>query len=226
MIINSRLKIFLVSFFVLYNVCAFAQNNDMQLWTNISVEKKLTKTFSLNYAEEVRFNENISEVGQFFSDLGGTYKISKTWRISVNYRFTNKRQLDDSYSKRHRYYFDLSYKKKFDRIIFLFRTRFQSQCADINCSDDGKIPDYYSRNKVTFKFDFDKKYIPYISAEMFYQLNNPDGNVIDNMRYAGGVEYQFNKRASLDLFYLIQQEYNCVKPERDFVIGVGYNYSF
>jgi len=203
-----------------------AQNNDMQLWTTISLEKKITKTFSLNYAEEVRFNENISEVGQFFSDIGGTYKINKAWRISANYRFTNKRQLDDSYSKRHRYYVDLSYRKKFDKIVIMFRTRFQSQYSDIYSSYTGIIPDYYSRNKLTLKPDLDKKYSPYISAEMFYQLNNPEGNNLDNMRYTGGIEYKFNKKASLDLFYMIQQEYNVAKPQRDFVVGIGYNINF
>lgn len=203
-----------------------AQNNDMQLWTTISLEKKITKTFSLNYAEEVRFNENISEVGQFFSDIGGTYKINKAWRISANYRFTNKRQLDDSYSKRHRYYVDLSFRKKFDPVVLMFRTRFQSQYKDVFSSYTGKIPEHYSRNKLTLKFDLDKKYNPYLSAEMFYQLNNPEGNKIDNMRYSVGLEYAFNKRTSLDFYYMIQQEYSVSNPERDFVIGAGYQYSF
>lgn len=203
-----------------------AQNNDMQLWTNLSIEKKLTKTFSLNFSEEVRFYDNISEVGQFFSDVGGTYKISKSWRLSVNYRFTNKRQLNDSYSKRHRYYIDLSCRKKMEKIVVLFRTRFQSQYTDVFCSLTGKIPEYYSRNKLTLKFDLDKKYTPYLSAELFYQLNNPEGNDIDNMRYSVGLEYQFNKRTGLDFFYMIQQEYNVNNPKRDFVAGIGYQYSF
>lgn len=226
MIIANKIKIVLAFLMLLFNVSVFSQNNDMQLWTNISLEKKLTKTFSFNFTEEVRFNENISEVGQFFSDIGGTYKISKAWRISANYRFTNKRQVDNSYSKRHRYYFDLSFKKKFNLIVFSFRTRFQSQYADIYSSNDGTVPSYYSRNKLSLKLDLNKKYSPYLSAEMFYQLNNPDGNKIDNMRYSGGLEYEFNKRMGVDLYYMIQQEYNVKNPERDFVVGVGYKYSF
>lgn len=226
MIIANKIKIVLAFLPLLFTICAFSQSNDMQLWTNISLEKKLTKTFSLNFTEEVRFNENISEVGQFFSDLGGTYKISKAWRVSANYRFTNKRQVDNSYSKRHRYYLDLSFKKKFDLIVFSFRTRFQSQYADIYSSNDGTFPSYYSRNKLSLKLDLNKKYLPYLNAEMFYQLNNPDGNKVDNMRYSVGLEYEFNKRMGVDLFYMIQQEYNVKNPERDFVVGVGYKYSF
>ena len=226
MIIANKIKIVLVFLMLLFNVSVFSQNNDMQLWTNISLEKKITKTFSFNFTEEVRFNENISEVGQFFSDIGGTYKISKAWRISANYRFTNKRQVDDLYSKRHRYYLDLSFKKKFDLVVFSFRTRFQSQYADIYSSNDGTVPNYYSRNKLSLKLDLNKKYSPYLSAEMFYQLNNPDGNKLDNMRYSLGLEYEFNKRMGIDLFYMIQQEYNVKNPERDFVVGVGFKCSF
>lgn len=224
--INNLRLLYVFAYGILFSAGnLYSQTNDLQLWTNISLEKKITKTFSLNYAEEVRFNENISEVGQFFSDLGCNYKISKSWRISVNYRYTNKKKLDDSYSKRNRYYIDLSYRKKFDKVICVFRTRFQSQYVDVYSSSIGRIPEYYSRNKLTFKIDLDKKFAPYLSIEMFYQLHNPEGNDIDNMRYTGGVEYQFNKKASLDIFYMIQQEYNVKRPERDYVIGIGYSIS-
>ncbi|MDD5571339.1 MAG: DUF2490 domain-containing protein [Bacteroidales bacterium] len=201
-----------------------AQSNDAQLWTSLTVEKKLSQTISVNFSEELRLCNNISEIDQFFSDAGIDYKISKPWHISANYRFTNKMQINNTFSKRHRYYFDLSYRNKINNLSFNIRTRFQSQYADVSSSETGKIPEYYSRNKLTLKLDLNKKYTPYISAEMFFQLNNPEGNNIDNMRYTAGIEYEFNKKSSLDIFYMIQQEYNVTNPETDFVIGVGYGF--
>jgi len=205
----------------------YAQYNDAGMWFSINAEKKITPVFSFTLSEEGRFNENISELGTFFTDAGLSYKIGKLFKVSINYRFTNKRQVNDFYSKRHRYYVDLSIRKKFKPIILSFRTRFQSQYTDMFSSSTGLMPSYYSRNKLTLKFDLDKKYTPYISTELFSPLNNQDGGIlIDNARYTAGIEYAFNRMHSLDIFYLIQRECNVKNPETDYIIGLGYNLNF
>lgn len=203
-----------------------AQVNDAGLWTNLCLEKKLSPSFAVNFNQESRFNENVSELGSFFSDIGITYKIRKELTVGGNYRFTEKKRLDDSYSSRHRYYFDIAYKKKMNLVSLTFRTRFQSQYADYNSKPDGKVPIYYSRNKLSIKYNTGKRYKPYLASELFYQMNNPNGNEIDNVRYVFGVDYELNKMNSIELFYLLQQEYNVKNPGRDYVIGIGYTVSF
>lgn len=201
---------------------SYAQMNDAGLWLSLNGEKKITPNLSFALSQEFRMNENVTELGTFFSDAGFTYKLSKTIRASFNYRFANKRNLDDSYSKRHRYYIDLAARKKIKPFVLSFRTRFQSQYADINCSPDGKTPDYYSRNKLSLKFDLDKRYTPYIYTELFFPLFSGEGFYFDNARYCAGIEYQKNRMHTFDIFYMIQQEYNVNDPERDFIIGIGY----
>jgi hypothetical protein len=223
---NLCCKVIFPLFMVLLSTQVFAQWNDAQLWTSVNLEKKIIKGFTVSLSEEVRFSENITEVGIFFTDIGLNYKINKNWRISGNYRFTNKIQLDNSYSKRHRYYFDLSYRKKFYQFTLLARTRFQSQYADVNSSETGHLPEYYSRNKLTLKYSITKNISPYLSAEAFIPLNNPNVKGIDNMRYSLGAEWEFVKNSTLDVYYMIQQEYQVKNRERDFVTGIGYNYSF
>ncbi|MEI6851324.1 MAG: DUF2490 domain-containing protein [Bacteroidota bacterium] len=219
-------KIVISAFLFLTASAAFAQWNDAHLWTSISIEKKIIKNFSVTVSEELRFSENITELGTFFTDIGLNYKINKHWRVSGDYRFTNKIRLDNSYSKRHRYYFDLSYRKKFYQFSILARTRIQSQYADVNSSETGHLAEYYSRNKLTLKYNITSKIAPYLSAEAFIPLNNPEVKGIDNMRYSLGLEWEFLKNSTLDVFYMIQQQYQAKDPERDFVTGIGYSYSF
>lgn len=221
-----RKNLILLLLYALFLGNSTAQMNDAGLWTNVSLEKKLVSSFAVNLNQEFRFNENFSELGIFFSDLGIAYKVRKGLSVGANYRFTEKRRLDDSYSTRHRYYFDVSYKQKITLFSFSFRTRFQSQYADFNSSLDGKIPVFYSRNKLGIKYNQGGKYKPYFTSELFYQLSNPDGNEIDNVRFALGIDYELSKISSLELFYLIQQEYNVRNPVRDYVIGMGYAVSF
>lgn len=199
-----------------------AQVNDAGLWMSFNAEKKINPVLSANLSEEFRIDENFCELGTFFTDAGITYKFKKYIRISANYRFSNKRQVDDSYSKRHRYYLDLTFRYKLKPVIFSFRTRIQSQYKDMFSSSLGKIPDYYSRNKVTLKFDLDKKYAPYISTESYTPLLTGEGLYIDNVRYCAGIEYQLNRVHGFDIFYLIQMEYNVNNPRNDYVVGIGY----
>jgi outer membrane protein assembly factor BamA len=203
-------------------MAGFAQTKDAMLWLNVTLEKKITKDFSLSVAEELRFSDNITELGAYFTDLGLNYKFDKHWRMSANYRFTNRQRLDDSYSKRHRYYFDLSYRNKFKPFSLIFRTRFQSQYTDVNSSATGHVPEYYWRNKLSLKYELEKKYTPYISLEMFLPVLTPQLSQPDGMRYTAGMEYAINKHATLDLYYMIQRAYNVNNPETDFVIGVGF----
>ncbi len=199
-----------------------AQTQDANLWMNVAIEKKITPKFSIGISQEFRMNENITELGTFFTDLCFNYKITKNIRVSANYRIINKRRLDDSYSLRHRYYFDLSFRKKYRPVIFNFRTRFQSQYKDVLSSNDGKVPSNTLRNKLTVKFDAGKKLQPYISAEIYTPLHRPFDIFIDNTRYSAGVEYEINRMHTIDVFYLFQKEYNINKPQIDHVLGIGY----
>ncbi len=212
------------SFWFISAQCVFSQVNDAGLWTSVNLEKKITADFSLNLSEELRFNENISELGTAFTEFGGDYKLIKNLTAGISYRFIQKRRVDDFYSTRHRLIFNLSYRHKIKKLSITLRERFQTQYADIYSSEDGKIPEHTLRSKLTLKYDFDKKYFPFIYTELFYQLNNPEGNELVNVRYAAGFEYEFNKRSSLDLFYLINKEINVNNPWTDYVIGVAYNF--
>ncbi len=189
-------------------------------------EKKITKGFSISLAAELRMNNNITQVGTYFTELGLNYRFSKKVRLSGNYRFMARSRADGTYSNRHRYYFDLAYREKIKSVTVLFRTRFQSQYADILSSPEGKVPEYYSRNKLTIKYDATKKATPYISTELFTPLCNVHGITIDNVRYSGGVEYAFNRVHTIDLFYMLQQEYNVKNSETDHIIGIGYYFTF
>jgi hypothetical protein len=213
--------------FSIYITCTYAQVNDAGLWTSLSAEKKLSKGFTASLSQELRFNENISELGTAFTEAGVEHKIIKRIAIGLGYRFIQKKNPDDSYSLRHRLLIDLTYRYKAGEFSFSLRERFQSQVADVASGEDGFLPVNYLRNKLTIKYSPDKKdFSPWISTEVFYQLNNNRGNEIDNMRYAAGVDFDFNKHHSIGLFYLINQEINVSNALTEYISGIGYKYTF
>ncbi len=231
---NKHIKIVLAGsiFFLLSVRIVFAQVNDAGLWTYMSIEKKVTARLSFDITEELRMNENITELGTFFTEAGGSYKVTDYFKVGAYYRFINKRQVDDHYSTRHQYHIDLTFKKKFKPITLSFRTKFRGEYRDINSSDIGKLPYYYSENKLTVKYEINRKFEPYFFVEIFNPISrplkdsHPSGVFMDQAKYCLGVDYTINRRHGLDFYYLLEQEYNVKDPLTEYVVGLGYTYSF
>ena len=201
-----------------------AQVRDAGLWTSASFEAKVAKKLTACIAQELRFNENISELGTAFTDAGLGYKLNKHFQLAVNYRYIQKRRTDNYYSFRHRFYIDVKYEKKIKPFQIQFRSRLQDEYDDIGRASDGGIPIYYSRNKLSMNWDLNKPFSPYVSVELFSPLNYPRNKVIDNIRTTAGVDYEISKHQKFDLFYMIQKEVNVSNPGTDFVVGLGYAY--
>lgn len=201
-----------------------SQVNDAGLWTSMSFDAKVVKKLSLTLSQEFRFNENITELGTSFTESGLTYKLNKHLQIAVNYRFTQQRKLNNYYTLRNRFYADFKYNHKIKPFALSWRARFQNQIADLGRASDGGVPEYYFRNKLSAKWDFNKPFEPYISFELFSPLKFPRTHAFDNMRGTAGVEYEFSKHHKIDVYYMIQRELNVSNPETDFIIGLGYAY--
>jgi len=214
----------LIAIGLLFSNLVKGQVRDAGLWTSVNFEAKVVKKLTATISEEVRFNENITEVGTIFTDVGLAYKLNKHFQFSLNYRFTQRRTVEDYYSMRHRIYIDIKYEKKINPIQIQFRTRLQDQCADVGRDSDGGVPEYYLRNKLSLKWDLDKPYKPYLSVETFSPLNYPRYSAFDGIRTTAGVEYDFSKHNKIDAYYMIQKELSVSMPQTLFVLGIGYFY--
>jgi hypothetical protein len=200
----------------------YAQQRDAGLWTSISLDVKVTQKLTAGVSQEFRFNENVSELGTYFTDAGLGYKISKNLQVAANYRFIQKRRVDDSYSPRHRFYLDVKFRKKIKPFNFQLRSRLQDQYADIGRAADGGIAEYYSRNKFSLEWDNRKSFKPFVSVELFSPLNYPREYAFDNMRYVAGIELAYSKHHNFEFFYMIQKEFHAANPVTDYIAGVGY----
>lgn len=210
----------------LMGICSsgFAQVNDAGQWTTLTLERKFTQSYAMYLTQELRFNQNISELGVFFTELGAEYKINNLIKISAAYRFVNSRRLDGTYNGHSRYYTDITIKKKFKPVILIYRLRYQSQLLNFVEQSQKTIPTTNIRNKFIVKLDLHKSYTPYIAAELFYQLNDNIRKEFDRVRYYVGFDYEINKKNEVGLYYLLQKEFNVVNPNSDYVIGLTYTY--
>ena len=70
------------------------------------------------------------------------------------------------------------------------------------------------------KLDLEKKYTPYISAELFTDVK---ARLNNKVRYAMGVNYRINKLHELGFYFMHQREFNVEDPYFDYIWGVNYS---
>jgi hypothetical protein len=224
-LLKSKLTGIFFLVLLIYNH-SFAEKipEDAWQWTTVSVDKKITRHWSVGLDEELRLFDNMSRINLFFTNVGVTYKIN-SFKFSLVYRFVNKNQ-DEYYSKRHRLYFDAAYKYNIKKFTIAYRLRFQGQVRDYYSSDFGRSIESYSRSKFDFSYDV-KKYSPFVAAEFRFQISNPSfheaDKLWDRMRYYAGCTYSFNRMHSVQLYYMFQHDFNNNRLENDFTLGVQYS---
>ena len=218
--------LFILSVFIagLFPKIIHAQIDDIGVWLGVALQKQLTRQLEGSVGEQLRLNHDVTTINQLLTDVGLAYSFSKKLKVGVNYRFINSNQ-DNYYSKRHRFYMDLSYKEKFGLVTFTLRERIQSQFSDYYSSENGKIPVWTLRSKLTSKFDIEKKYSPYLSGEIYYLIDNAkEIEGYTRYRIETGIDYEFNRIHSINPFILYQ---HIISPPFDELIyGVTYTYNF
>lgn len=204
-----------------------AQYDDAGMWNTINVEKKLKNNFSVFITEEFRLKENFSQINLFYTNVGVGYRPYNFLKVEFIYRSIEKKLITDFYSIRHRLMLDITLKKKYGDFSLSYRHRLQAEVRNVNSSDNGSIPEWYSRNKVEVKYDLHKKYTPYTSCELRYQIDDVRNIESDDTwhraRYVLGFEYEINKKNTFGVYYLIQHEWNVSIPENLYILGLEYS---
>jgi len=84
---NYKIKIFvLLVSFVGISTIAFAQPEDFQSWTMLSVSKKLNKKYSTSVTSIFRFNDNVSKFNDINFDYRFARKLKKGFTAQVVFR--------------------------------------------------------------------------------------------------------------------------------------------
>ena len=223
--IHIRSLSFITLIIISNNYFLLAQEfNDFGIWTQASIDKKIAKKTILNGQIQGRLSENSTAFTRLSFGLGLTYKINKSFRLSVGSVFIRRSENPgELLSNRHRLYADLTYRKNFNRLVLNYRVRFQSQQTDIYSSEMGMYPDYFLRNKVSLKYDWNLFLSPFISEELFIPTNNLTEVNLSRSRSIAGMEYHLNKRNDLQIYFLYQRDlYN--KPVSNlYTLGLGYS---
>ncbi len=214
-------------FFSFVTVGAQAQTTDNQLWTAFQVQTDITKRLTLGLDLEVRFDQNISRLRSAFGQAEVSWKFNKYLSASLDYRYGGKENDKLSeFSKGHRISFFVTGKYKFHKFTISDRAGYYNQYL-VDALDGTVNPEKYFRNKTQLRYNITKKLNSFVYFEFFYRVsgNTPE---VDENRYAGGLEYDFNKKNSVKVLYMYLTEVNVKPKNKDDrnIISVGYTLKF
>lgn len=204
-----------------------AQESDFGSWIEIGLEKKITDKFRLEFEEEVRIFKNLSEFDRFATGIGGAYTFNKYFRLGGGYAWLYKHRLKrELWENRHRFHVYVRGRYKLNRFTFTLRERLQTTFVDESIPGFNYNPRTYLRSRLQATYDIRKSpHSPFASAEMYYQINNPAGNKIDNMRYTLGSSWEVSKNFEFESFLRLDQEINVKKPVSLRILGFSFNIS-
>lgn len=215
-------------------------------WTTISLEKELSKKWELGAEAELRTIYYARLMERMSLGLSADYTILKGWKVGAGYQIMNK--LDTkylNYQVRNRFNLSTSGRLKFNDLTISLRERIQLTTKDDSkrIRDDQTIdrykinPEWKWRNRVQISYNIPNfKITPTFSVESNFQLNNPDGNHFDKMRYILSLGYKIKKVHQIEVFGVLNDEFEsddagAIISSSDDVygkynLGVGYKYSF
>lgn len=204
----------------------FSQKKDFGIWYNVSIGHDLSKKLSIEFLPALRTFDNASRIEEGFLEAELSYKLTKFLSLAGSYRYTKSIEDDDKYHTRHKLYAGVKGTFEIGDIDLSGRIRFERRYKTYFEDEDDKIPSSHMRFRVRAVYKTPSFPLnPYISSELFFPVNKEPEDVIDKLRFIGGVEYKIAKNHSVDAEYIYQRDY-FPKMRDENIISLGYNFKF
>ena len=202
----------LIFFFTLNYIFAAIDN---QSWSSLNFKIDAPFSTKLNIEQSLRFEDNLSQFKQTFTEISISYKINDLMRIDIPYRYSiynNK--------TKNRISIGSSIKLNKKKIGTKYRLKFQ------NTKESNKPIEITFRNKFTISYKVKKKIEPFIAYEIF----NPYGQMmdgIDETRISLGSQIKINKKRYIKFYYIHKKE-DLLKAKNNslYILGLDYSLSF
>lgn len=199
-----------------------AQEIDRGLWLNPSVVYKGLKKVDLELSPELRWDQDVTRLRTRQVDLKARYDLKKGYFAGLSLRL-GAIQRNSGWQPRQR--IQLNGGKKWKpgdfrigyttKIQFTFSGQTRTRDADLNSN---------FRNKLSLNYAGIKKFTPGISYELFHGLSDGAFLELQDWRFILEGEYKINKRNSIGIGYLLQQEIRTGIDQRDKVILLSYQH--
>ncbi len=219
---SKRLLLFI---FVLINSGLLRAQAPYSLWSELDISYKIAPKLKLYLGEELRLRDNLSNLDRLETSLGVSYKIEKHFKVGAGYTYINYNHPDGYWENRHRFYGEIDGQFKIYRVTMSLKEKVQSTYrSGVDATETRANPKMYIRSKLSAEYNLKKsRFNPYVSAEIYNTINDPQKNEITKIKYTFGTKFRINEKNSLNLFYRYSSEKNDDDVEGANILGITYS---
>ena len=197
------------------------QTRDLESWSTISVNKKISKVFAINLEQSLRMYDNSAKIDQYFTNLDLNFKVAKGLSLTSGFRFIGDRDKGDgTYDNHIRFNGDINYKHDVDRFKFKYRIRLQSKNELAYSREEGDFLRNAFRIRAGVKYNIKGwKLDPEMSYELFRESGKYVVSSFNKYRVSLSTKYKFNDLIELKAFYRFERGLGSLLPESTNIIG-------
>lgn len=191
---------------------------DLRLWTGLSQEVDLSKNIGLEFTEEVRFNNNISNIEKHLYQAGLNFKLGDVYSFNPSFRFTDEVT-------------NFSYRIQLDQQLNHNLPNKYWIKQRLRLHYDYENPQLiFSDLRLRYRFSVVKKYgkdfFIYAEPEIFYRYKY-DYQSFYQYRLEAGIKIEMGKGdwSSLKLSYIYEHEYFVENPVYSHILGFNWKVS-
>lgn len=206
---------------------SFAQNQkDFVLLNQLEVKKGIVNGLALHFTNRYFWNQNATELGAFFGDVGLSYQLTNRWEAGTFMRIAGSRQLNNNYETRMRFYTDVSYALPLSNKFSLkWRGRYQHQTYDWLWNETDKTPASKLRNRLILGYDYNWYWSFKVWGETFSSWEKEGFDLLNETRTCIEAAYRMNVHHAFSAYYQVRNP--MVKPATQaYILGTVYRYSF
>ncbi|NJK85820.1 MAG: DUF2490 domain-containing protein [Bacteroidales bacterium] len=209
MIITKRVIVTLPLLIFLLFICAPSDN---AFWEVFTARVDLSKKIRFDLEEQVRINNDYSNVNNLISEAALSYELTKQIKAKSSFRY----YYNPGSFNRFRYTVDLAYEysKKGFPLNLQYRGRFQHTVEQYTRDFSN-----YIRNKFSAEYKLSKLVDPYFAYESYFRLNYVNRFTVN--RYYAGLTWRVSNNIDFETFFLYESEFGERNPNSSKIIGLN-----
>ena len=199
---------------------------DLESWTTIGLNKKLSEAFTLKLDQGLRLNSNSSSINQVLTDFALTYTPIKILSFSGGVRYAYNKTNSGDFENNLRLHADFGVKHDWNRFTFQYRLRLQTQNELGYTKSEGDFNINGQRLKAEIGYNINNwKFDPTVSAEIFRESGRYILPSFNKIRFTLGTEYKVKKIGELGIFYRLEHELGVTYPLTAHILGVNFTFN-
>lgn len=201
-----------------------AETTDLEGWTSAELKFKVNKQWMFSVEEQLRMQNDVSEVDKHFTQLGFRYKTPRDLSFSGGYRWIRQNDTQgkiQGYESERRYQLAASYGHKLGRFSLGYRVQYQNK-EEVGSEDpDNAVRHFRFRTRVRYNVR-DWSLDPVFAAELYRSVGDDTESEFDKIRLTLGTDWGTWDGGEMGVFYRLEKELGVDSPQTTHILGLKF----